>query len=163
MHSDQGISIWFFIGSMLAIYGVLILGSGLYSLAVPPPESQRVALWDLHADIARGLAERVPPFDRALASLIRGLDEAGRLDRTLVAVITEFGRSPRLNRDGGRDHWPGVFSVVLAGGGIPGGRVIGSSTQDGAEPKDRPVSPAMLAALIRHKVGVGLGPLPQLI
>lgn len=55
MHSDQGISIWFFIGSMLAVYGVLILGSGLYSVAVPPPESQRVALWDLHADIWWGV------------------------------------------------------------------------------------------------------------
>lgn len=110
--------------------------------------------WDMHANLAGGLQEHVPPVDRALADLIRHLDASGRLERTLVGVVTEFGRSPRMNRDGGRDHWPGVFSVALAGAGIAGGQVVGGSSPDGMEPAVGAVSPARLKATILQKLGL---------
>ena len=92
------------------------------------------------------LAPILPPFDRAVATLIADLDERGLLDSTLVIVMGEFGRAPKLScfRGGddpvpGRDHWIKLMSVLVAGGGVPRGQVIGSSTSQGEEPIDRPV------------------------
>src|SRR5690606_36400914 len=82
--------------------------------------------WDHHANIRNGVQGQIPPLDQAYAALITDLEERGLLDSTLVMLTTEFGRTPKINRDGGRDHWPKVFSVVLAGGGIKRGRVYGS-------------------------------------
>ena len=88
----------------------------------------------------------LPPSDRAFAVLIEDLTERGLLDSTLVIALGEFGRSPKINATAGRDHWPFCFSAVLAGGGIRGGMIHGSSDKLGAYPDRDPVSPADLAA-----------------
>ncbi len=115
--------------------------------------------WDCHGrspfstleDYAR---EVLPTFDWAFAALIDDLHQRGRLDSTLVVATGEFGRSPLLNADGGRDHWPGVWSAALAGGGIAGGQVIGASDPQAGEPADQPVSPADLLATIYQGLAV---------
>jgi uncharacterized protein (DUF1501 family) len=118
--------------------------------------------WDCHAD-GGSLAVRLddyketlcPMFDRAYTALLDDLDRRGMLDTTLVLAMGEFGRTPRLNPRGGRDHWPGCWSVLFAGGGVRGGRVVGASDSVGGEPKDRPVTPAEVAATVYHALGVG--------
>ena len=82
------------------------------------------------------------------------MSERGMLDETLVVVMGEFGRTPKINSNGGRDHWPNVFSVALAGGGIRGGQVFGSSDALGEYPKDNPVTPSDLAATIYTLLGI---------
>lgn len=96
----------------------------------------------------------IPNFDMAFASLIEDLAHSGRLDETLVIAMGEFGRTPKLNQRGGRDHWPRVFSVVMAGGGVRGGQVIGSSDRVGESPKDDPVTPVDLACTIYTLLGI---------
>jgi len=112
-------------------------------------------LWDTHVDNA-GRLERVlcPSFDTALAALLDDLAERGLLDDTLVVAMGEFGRTPRINPSGGRDHWGSVFSVALAGAGLPGGAVIGASDAHGAQPTLRPVRPPDLAATIFQLLGI---------
>ena len=83
--------------------------------------------WDMHTQITPGMKNSMPPFDQAFAALIRDLDRTGLLNETLVMVSSEFGRTPKINKDAGRDHWPKVFSVVLAGGGIKEGLIYGAS------------------------------------
>ena len=83
--------------------------------------------WDHHERIADAMRRQLPPVDQAFSALIEDLDSSGRLDETLVLLSTEFGRSPKVNKTGGRDHWPGVFSIVLAGGGVRRGYVHGAS------------------------------------
>lgn len=117
--------------------------------------------WDTHENIAN-LKERypgdrnahVPSLDRAFSALITDLDDRGILDETLVIVMGEFGRTPKLNSRGGRDHWPNVFSVALAGGGIRGGQVYGGSDALGEYPRDNPVTPSDLAATIYTLLGI---------
>jgi hypothetical protein len=96
----------------------------------------------------------VPTFDLGFAALIADLEERGLLDETLVVAMGEFGRTPKLNTRGGRDHWPRVFSVVMAGGGVRGGQVIGSSDRVGESPLDQPVTPADLAFSIYSLLGI---------
>ncbi|MBM3459487.1 MAG: DUF1501 domain-containing protein, partial [Armatimonadetes bacterium] len=111
--------------------------------------------WDSHSKhLEWSKDELLPPTDAAVASLLEDLHDRGMLDETLVVMTGEFGRTPRFNKDGGRDHWPQVFSVFLAGGGIQGGQVLGSSTPDGAYPATDPASPADLAATLYHCLGV---------
>jgi hypothetical protein len=98
--------------------------------------------------------ELLPPTDRACASLLEDLSDRGLLDETLVLIVGEFGRTPRFNKDGGRDHWPKCFSVVLAGGGVRGGQVYGASDKVGAFPTANPVSPQDLIATLYHCVGL---------
>jgi hypothetical protein len=95
-----------------------------------------------------------PKFDAAYSGLLEDLAEHGLLETTLVVALGEFGRSPKINPDGGRDHWPHCYTVVMAGGGIRGGQVYGSSDTIGAEPRDNPVTPAMIAATIRKAMGL---------
>ena len=117
--------------------------------------------WDTHNDIFQ-LKERyptdqnahLPSLDRALSALIQDLTERRMLDETLVVVMGEFGRTPKINAQGGRDHWPNVFSVMLAGGGVQGGQIIGSSDSLGEFPKDRPVTPSDLSATIYTLLGI---------
>ena len=90
----------------------------------------------------------------ALAALVGDLKDRGLLDETLVIAMGEFGRTPKLNTNGGRDHWPRVFSVVLAGGGVCGGKVIGASDRNGESPADRPVTPTDLARTIYTLLGI---------
>jgi hypothetical protein len=119
--------------------------------------------WDCHANASWAPATMAdyrntlcPDFDRALTTLLDDLDQRGLLKETLVVAAGEFGRTPRINDRGGRDHWPGVWSVLLAGGGIAGGQVLGASDARGMFPAERPVSPAELAATILHVLGIDL-------
>jgi hypothetical protein len=98
--------------------------------------------------------ELLPPTDAALAALLEDLSDRGLLDETLVLVLGEFGRTPRFNGQGGRDHWPQCFSVLLAGGGIRGGQVHGSSDRIAAYPTSVPVSPQDLIATLYSRVGI---------
>ena len=110
--------------------------------------------WDTHKDNFNGLKNRlVPPMEQAYAALLDDLEERGLLESTLVVWMGEFGRTPKINGDAGRDHWPGCYSVLLAGGGVRGGQVIGSSDATGAYPKDRPISPADIHASIYASLG----------
>ncbi|MGH7201851.1 MAG: DUF1501 domain-containing protein [Planctomycetaceae bacterium] len=120
--------------------------------------------WDTHADAYTRLKEGytgakvpvglVPSLDLALSALLDDLKDRSLLDETLIVVMGEFGRTPKLNTQGGRDHWPRFFSVLLAGGGVVGGQVIGASDAVGESPADRPVTPADLAATIYTLLGI---------
>ena len=112
-------------------------------------------LWDTHADNANRVRNVLcPQFDRTYATLIDDLHQRGLLQETLVVAMGEFGRSPKVNANGGRDHWGSVFSVVMAGAGIGGGQIIGSSDRIGGMPQTRPVRPPDLAATIFHFLGI---------
>ncbi len=110
--------------------------------------------WDMHSGITRGMKNQMPRFDQALAALIRDLDRTGLLKETLVMVSSEFGRTPKINNTAGRDHWPKVFSVMLAGGGIKGGAIYGASDPTAAEPESDPVFPTDLMTTVYHQMGI---------
>lgn len=110
--------------------------------------------WDHHSKVFPQLQKRLPELDQCLSTLLEDLDERGLLDTTLVALLTDFGRTPRVNASAGRDHWPDTFSVLFAGAGIPGGLVLGASDKTGAQPADRPITPKDLAATIYHFLGI---------
>ncbi|MBX7168982.1 MAG: DUF1501 domain-containing protein [Pirellulales bacterium] len=110
--------------------------------------------WDTHGGLKGRYEDLIPKLDRAYSALIGDLAERGLLDETLVIQAGEFGRTPQINKDAGRDHWPHAYSVVLAGGGIRGGTVYGASDKHGAYVADRPVSPADLLATMWHLMGV---------
>jgi len=110
--------------------------------------------WDMHASIAAGMRSAVPAFDQAFATLIRDLDQRGLLDSTLVMVSSEFGRTPKINGSAGRDHWPKVFSVVLAGGGVKKGSVYGTSDPTASEPQDDPLTVEDLAYTLYTLLGI---------
>jgi hypothetical protein len=114
------------------------------------------ATWDTHGNNFKKLKDTLlPQLDAALSSLLNDLAERGRLERTLVAVMGEFGRTPKINNNGaGRDHYNFCYSLLLAGGGIKGGHVHGSSDSIGARPKTCPVKPADVIATIYHCLGV---------
>lgn len=110
--------------------------------------------WDTHKDNFNTLKNKlVPPMEQAYAALLDDLQERGLLDSTLVVWMGEFGRTPKINAEAGRDHWPGCYSVLLAGGGIRGGQVIGASDSTGAYPKDRPLPPADIHATMFAALG----------
>jgi hypothetical protein len=112
-------------------------------------------LWDTHHHNTERLRETLcPPLDQTLSALITDLDERGLLEETLVVVMGEFGRTPKINNRGGRDHWGSCYSVALAGGGVPGGQVIGASDKHGGYPSSRPITPPDLAATIFHLLGI---------
>ncbi len=110
--------------------------------------------WDHHDNIKGNMEAQLPRFDQAYARLIRDLDERGLLDSTLVMVSSEFGRTPKVNGTAGRDHWPKVFSVVLAGGGIKRGSIYGKSDAIASEPEEDPLGVADLATTLYHQLGI---------
>jgi len=110
--------------------------------------------WDMHGQIKQNIQAQLPQFDQAFAALITDLAQRGLLDSTLVMVSSEFGRTPKINGTAGRDHWPKVFSVVLAGGGIKKGIVHGTSDATATEPEDDPLSVEDLATTVYHCLGV---------
>jgi hypothetical protein len=112
--------------------------------------------WDTHADNFNRLKNQLmPPADQGFSALLEDLDQRGLLSETLLVWVGEFGRSPKITRtNAGREHHPGCYSAVLAGGGVRGGQVHGSSDRLGAYPADKPVSPADLTATIYHGLGV---------
>lgn len=112
-------------------------------------------VWDSHWNHFTHLRDRLmPPTDQAFSALLDDLAQRGLLDDTLVLCLGEFGRTPRINHRAGRDHWPHVQSLVLAGAGIRGGSVYGASDRQGAYPADRPVTPADLTATVLHLLGI---------
>lgn len=113
--------------------------------------------WDHHFRVFDALRNRLPAFDQAVSALIRDLADRGLLDRTMVVFATEFGRSPRINNDAGREHHPGVFSCFLVGGGVRGGQVVGASDARGESPARRPVTPEDLFQTIYTRLGVSGG------
>jgi hypothetical protein len=111
--------------------------------------------WDTHRKNAMSLRELlVPSLDQGLAALLRDLDQRGLLDTTLVVVTTEFGRTPRINEMAGRDHWPGAFSIVMAGGGLKRGVTIGATDRTAASVIDRPITPADMSATLLTALGI---------
>lgn len=119
--------------------------------------------WDTHHDnFSRLKGYLAPPFDRAFSAFIEDLNQRGLLETTLVCVMGEFGRSPKIGRitqngmteQTGRDHWPHAFTVLLAGGGVRGGQVYGATDRSGGYVKENPVAPADLAATILHHLGI---------
>ena len=110
--------------------------------------------WDMHNQITRSMKGTMPALDQGLAMLIKDLDERGLLDSTMIMVSSEFGRTPKINRNAGRDHWPKVFSVMLAGGGVKGGLIHGTSNATASEPDLDPVGPGDLATTMYHQLGI---------
>jgi hypothetical protein len=112
--------------------------------------------FDNHANIFEAMRNHGADMDPAIASLISDLKASGKLEKTLIVVLSEFGRTPRINDGGGRDHWARVFSCMMAGGGIKGGSIIGASDPDGMEVAERPVKVADLHATLCHALGIDL-------
>lgn len=111
--------------------------------------------WDTHSQNFKQMKNSLAPtFDTAFAALLQDLAERGMLDDTLVVVNAEFGRTPTINKSAGRDHWPWVYSLVLAGAGIWAGTVYGASDNSAAYPTDQPRDPKDLAATIYHLLGI---------
>ena len=115
--------------------------------------------WDIHGSAPFSpitcYSDQVGPmFDNAYSSLLEDLSRIGLLDTTLVLATGEFGRTPRINPAGGRDHWPQCWTVVMAGGGVKGGQVVGASDSISGAPQDRPVTPAHLAATVYKCLGI---------
>ena len=115
--------------------------------------------WDIHGSkpfmSIKQMKEIVAPmYDRGYSALIEDLDDRGLLDDTLVSTMSEFGRTPKVNTAGGRDHWPQCFTVSFAGGGVQGGRVVGKSDPVGGFPAERPVAPPEVVATIFHSLGL---------
>ena len=112
--------------------------------------------WDTHNDNFNALKNNLlPPTDRALSALFEDVELRGLLDDTLVIVMGEFGRSPQITRsNSGREHWPFVFTLLMAGAGIPGGRLYGSSDRIGGQVRDGRITPSQFAATIYHALGV---------
>jgi uncharacterized protein (DUF1501 family) len=117
--------------------------------------------WDIHGskpftDITEMAKLVAPNFDRAYSSLLEDLKERGLLDTTMVVALGEFGRTPKINPAGGRDHHPGVWTIIMGGGPLKGGRVVGESDELGYIPKTRPVTPAEVAATIYQGLGLDI-------
>ncbi|MFH1302568.1 MAG: DUF1501 domain-containing protein, partial [Planctomycetota bacterium] len=114
--------------------------------------------WDWHANREGSIEylskKYLPVFDQALAVFLQDLEERGLLEQTTVIVWGEFGRTPRINAKGGRDHWPGTQSVLLAGGGIQGGRIVGQTDRIGGVPLDRPVHVQEIFATLFNNLGI---------
>lgn len=110
--------------------------------------------WDLHGSIKQGTLSQLPQFDQAFAMLISDLETRGLLDSTLVMVSSEFGRTPKINGTAGRDHWPKVFSVILAGGGIKKGLIYGSSDATASEPEEDALTVEDLAMTVYQQLGI---------
>lgn len=110
--------------------------------------------WDMHTGIVAGFRNQMPAFDQAFSTLINDLERTGMLKETLVMVSSEFGRTPKINAQAGRDHYPKVFSVVLAGGGIKRGYVHGSSNSTASEPEEMAMGPEDLFTTVYHCMGI---------
>jgi hypothetical protein len=110
--------------------------------------------WDHHDNIKEGINKNLPPVDKAVAALLRDLEDRGMLDDTLVMLTSEFGRTPKINKNNGRDHWPRVFSVMLAGGGVQKGLIYGKSNALAAEPEEDKVGVADLATTVYNQIGI---------
>ena len=117
--------------------------------------------WDIHGSAPftsiQGMKDLVAPmYDQAVSALLEDLSNRGLLDSTMVCQLAEFGRTPKINPAGGRDHWPQCWTMLFAGGGVKGGRVVGKSDEIGAYPAERPVEPGEIIATIYKSLGIDL-------
>jgi hypothetical protein len=110
--------------------------------------------WDAHGNIFTGMRRKIPELDAGVAGLLHDLDARGLLDETAVLMTGEFGRTPKVNGIGGRDHWSRAMSVVMAGGGVQGGRVIGATDEKGEEPTTDPIKPQDVATSFYRQLGI---------
>lgn len=113
--------------------------------------------WDHHTDIFKSLDKKLPPFEASIAALINDLKQNGMLERTLVVVLGEFGRTPKINDRGGRDHWSNAMSVMFAGGGTRGGQVIGATDKQGYAAIENVLAPENFVSTIYRKLGIDPG------
>jgi uncharacterized protein (DUF1501 family) len=140
----------------------LLLARRLVQAGVPIVQANmgRVQNWDSHSDIFRRLKQDLlPPLDKGVSALLDDLSETGLLDDTLVVVVGEFGRAPKVSRQSpkdipGRDHWAACFSGLFAGAGVRGGQVIGKSDKTGAYPATAPYTPDDLGATVYQVLGI---------
>ena len=112
--------------------------------------------WDLHQNCFAGLEQKLPEVDQAMSALVEDLAASGLLADTVVLWMGEFGRTPQINGDAGRDHWARSWSVVAGGGGIAGGKVIGATSEDGTEVTTEPYSSEDLMSTVCHAMGISL-------
>ena len=110
--------------------------------------------WDHHVGLFDAFDKRMPKFDATVATLIEDLEQRGLLETTLVVVLGEFGRTPKINKDGGRDHWSNAMSVLFAGCGTPGGQVVGATDRSGYTAVERILSPENFASTVYRKLGI---------
>jgi uncharacterized protein (DUF1501 family) len=110
--------------------------------------------WDMHNGIEAGIKTQVPALDQGFAALISDLDDRGLLDSTLVCIASEFGRTPKINATAGRDHWPKVFSIVMAGGGVKRGIVYGKSNATASEPEEDALTVKDWATTVYNQLGI---------
>ncbi len=115
--------------------------------------------WDHHSNLFGALKTRLPAFDQTVATLVKDLEQRGLLESTLVITLGEFGRTPQINKDAGRDHWSNAMSVLFAGGGTPGGQVVGATDVKGYSACERILSPENFAATVYAKLGIEPGKL----
>src|SRR5262245_31434021 len=125
-----------------------LVEGGVRMVNVNIGDQQNEWYWDDHRNNFPGHKKKLPPFDQAFSALVEDLEERGLLDSTLVMTFGEFGRTPRINPDAGRDHWPDCYCAVLAGGGVHAGQTYGASDRTGAYPVSDPTGPADLAATL---------------
>jgi hypothetical protein len=110
--------------------------------------------WDHHRELFKSFDSKMPPFESTIAALVEDLKTQGLLERTLVIALGEFGRTPKINKDGGRDHWSNAMSVMFAGGGTPGGQVIGATDRQGYAAIERVLSPENFVSTVYRKLGI---------
>ncbi|MGD9856478.1 MAG: DUF1501 domain-containing protein [Planctomycetaceae bacterium] len=135
----------------------LIMARRLVSIGVPFVEVQFPVDWDLHQYVFSGLkTQRLPLLDKGLSGLTRDLTERGMLDDTVIVCMGEFGRTPRINQDVGRDHWARCWSVCLGGGGLRSGIAVGETNADGTEVVGKSFLPGDLWATVAHALGIPL-------
>jgi hypothetical protein len=113
--------------------------------------------WDHHTKLFESLKKRLPSWDQVIAALVTDLKQRGLLQSTLVIALGEFGRTPQINKDAGRDHWSNAMSVLFAGGGTPGGQVVGATDKKGYAAIERVLSPENFASTVYAKLGIDPG------
>ena len=140
-----------------AFGNMLIMARRLVTTGVPFVEVQFPGGWDLHQDVFTTLRDqRLPMLDTGLAGLVRDLDERGMLEQTCIVVMGEFGRTPRINQNVGRDHWAACWSLLVGGGGLQGGRAIGETDSDGTRILSESYLPGDLWATVAHALRIPL-------
>jgi uncharacterized protein (DUF1501 family) len=110
--------------------------------------------WDYHVEVFSALRRRMPAWDASVAALIEDLDQRGQLDSTMVIALGEFGRTPQINKNAGRDHWSNAMSVLFAGGGARGGQIIGATDVRGFAATERVLSPENFVSTVYRKLGI---------
>jgi hypothetical protein len=113
--------------------------------------------WDHHTDLFNAYEKRMPSFEATIAALITDLKDRGMLERTLVIALGEFGRTPKINKDGGRDHWSNAMSVMFAGGNTPGGQAVGATDRQGYAAVERVLAPENFVSTVYRKLGIDPG------